>query len=220
MTMDELCEAHLDILGPEIAGIGISDHLFRTPSSHAVDERQFASVFEKETRRYVGEVHAARSRWAGRLSVYCGCEINWPLNRNMLPLIQTMLRGIDYVLFEGLNWAALTELANQARRWPCSIGLAHTEVAESFPKTSPDQVVRTLANAKIFYEISATLWPIESQRHWYGILPRHRVLVSLGTDTHDDVSVLKRLPQMRDFAAECGLADKFFVPRINSGAAA
>ncbi|HMQ16447.1 MAG TPA: hypothetical protein PKC49_10770 [Phycisphaerae bacterium] len=220
-TIDELCEAHLGLRGVRVDGIGVCDHLFCTPSSHPVsDEREFLSVFERETRRYIDDVHAARQRWAGRLAVYCGCEINWPLNRGMLPAIQRLMHGIDYVLFEFLDWAALTQLASQARRWPCPVGLAHTDVRTAFANTSLDQVVRTLANARIFYEINTKLMPLEQHAAWFDILPRHRVLVSLGTDTHDDLGVLDTLTTLRDFAQRRELGDKLFVPHPRAEAAA
>lgn len=219
-SIDALCEAHLALDVP-VAGIGISDHLFCTPASREVtSERDFERLFAAETRRYIEHVHAARRRWAGRLPVYCGCEINWPRNRRMLPLIQTMLGGVDYVLFECLDWAALTQLAHQSRRWPCPVGLAHANVAAEFPHTSMDQVVRTMANARVFYEISAKFLPLAESDRWFNLLPKHRVQVSLGTDTHDDVGVIRDLPALHAYALRRGLADRFFVPELREGLAA
>lgn len=207
--IDEICEAHLALPGIALDGIGISDHLFRTPSSRECsDDGEFERVFAAETRRYVEHVHAARQRWAGRLRILCGCEIHWPLNRKHVDVIRTMLAGVDYVLFENVDWAGLTQLANQARRFPCQIGLAHTRVSEQMPSTSFDQVVRTLANARIFYEISSKFLPLAERDPWFSILPHHRVNVSLGTDTHDDLAVVRTLPQLAAFAERRGLAER------------
>jgi len=211
-TVDEIVEAHLS-LGEPVAGIGIADHLFCTPSSREVStERDFERVFARETREYVKHVRAARERWAGKVQIYCGAEINWQMNKHLLQCVRGMLDGIDYVLFEYIDWAGLTTLANQARRWPCPVGLAHTSVTEQFPTTSMDQVVRTLANARIFYELSAKFIPLSNHERWFRILPNHRVLVAIGTDTHDDLSVLKHLPHLYEYAAQHGLSEKIFVP--------
>ncbi|RMF81954.1 MAG: hypothetical protein D6744_06565 [Planctomycetota bacterium] len=213
-TIDEICEAHLDLKDVKVTGLAIADHLFRTPSSREIKSaRDFQAVFRNETRQYVEAVHAARERWQGKLDIVCGCEINWPLNKDHFDVIRTMLDGVDFVLFEFLDWAALTQLANQARRWPCPVGLAHTDVAKQFPNTSIDQVVRTMSNARIFYEVNTKLMPLEEHAAWFRALPNHRVRLTIGTDTHDDLSCLKTIRPMVDFVVEYGLEEKLFVPR-------
>jgi hypothetical protein len=215
-TIDEIVEAHLD-MHPDVAGIGVADHLFCTPSSREINsERDFERVFARETREYVQQVHEARQRWADKVQIYCGAEINWQMNKAMLGPARSMLDGIDYALFEFIDWAGLTTLANQARRWPCPVGLAYTTVAERFPTTSMDQVVRTLANARIFYELSAKFMPLDENDRWFNILPNHRVFLAIGTDTHDDLSVLKHLPRLHEYAARRGLGQKLFVPALTT----
>lgn len=219
-TIDELCEEHLKC-DFEVAGLGVTDHLFCTPSSREVrNEKEFGRVFGKETRSYVELVKEARQRWAGKLQILCGAEINWPLNKGNLDTIRTMLDGIDYVMFEFVDWAGLTMLANQARRWPCPVGLAHADIRVQFPNTSLDQVVRTLANARIFYEVSSKLMPIEDHEQWFNIVPNHRVYVAIGTDTHDDLGCLKDLPQLYEYVIAHGLEEKILVPAIREEAAA
>lgn len=219
-TIDELCQAHLDrasLRNHEVLGIGIADHLFCTPSSREVhNEKEFERLFAKETRNYVAMVKEARQQWAGKLQVYCGAEINWPLNKGLLDSVRAMLDGIDYVLFEFVDWAGLTQLANQARRWPCPVVLAHTDVSLQFPNTSLDQVVRTLANARIVYELSAKLMPLANQDRWFHVLPNHRVYVAIGTDTHDDLNCLNDLPELHAFVRKHGLAEKLFVPTVRA----
>jgi len=219
-TVDELCEAHLDckaLQGYELAGIGIADHMFCTPSSREVKtEKEFERLFAKETRAYVAMVKEARQRWAGRIPIFCGAEINWPLNKGMLDVVRTMLTGVDYVLFEYVDWAGLTQLANQARRFPCPVGLAHTDVSIQFPNTSMDQVVRTLANARIIYELNSKLLPLANHERWFRVLSNHRVQVAIGTDTHDDLTCLNDLPEMFKFVLKFGLGEKIFVPTIRS----
>jgi hypothetical protein len=218
--IDELCEAHLDnprirASDCEMAGIAITDHLFCTPSSREVrSEKEFERIFAKETRSYVREVREARQRWSDKLQIFCGAEINWPLNKNMLESVRGMLSGIDFVLFEYVDWAGLTQLANKARRWPCPVVLAHTDIAEQFPNTSMDQVVRTLANARIVYELSAKFIPLAAHDRWFRVLPGHRVQVSVGTDTHDDLSVIDTLPQLYDYAAKHKLEEKLYTPQV------
>jgi histidinol phosphatase-like PHP family hydrolase len=219
-TIDELCEAHLDLKEIAVEGIGICDHMFCTPSSREVtSERDFQRLFADETRHYVAEVLQARQRWAGKLKIYCGVEINWPLNKTMLDHVRGMLDRVDFVLFEYVDWAGLTQLANQARRWPCPVGLAHTDVAVQYPNTSTDQVVRTLANARIFYELNSKFIPLGNQDHWFSVLPQHRVFISLGTDTHDDLGILRTLPVLYEYVAQHGLTEKLFLPRIREESA-
>jgi histidinol phosphatase-like PHP family hydrolase len=219
-TVDELCQAHLErksLKDYEVLGIGIADHLFCTPSSREVhNEKDFERVFAKETRNYVAMVKEARQRWAGKLRIFCGAEINWPLNRGLLDSVRAMLEGIDYVLVEYVDWAGLTQLANQARRWPCPVILAHTDVAVQFPNTSMDQVVRTLANARIVYELNSKLMPLANQDRWFKVVPNHRVHVAIGTDTHDDLSCLDDLPELHEYVRKFGLGEKIFVPTIRA----
>lgn len=214
-TIDEIVEAHLEQKDFEVAGVGICDHLFCTPSSREVtNEREFVRIFAKETRDYVQMVREARQKWAGRVEILCGAEVSWPMNKSMLGQIRELLSGIDYVLFEYCDWAGLTTLANQARRWPCPVGLAHAVVPKQFPTTSMDQVVRTLANARIFYEINSKFIPLEEHDRWFNILPQHRVMVTVGTDTHDDLSVIRDLPRMYDYAVKHRLGEKILIPAI------
>lgn len=218
-TIDELCEAHLKA-GFPVAGIGICDHLFCTPSSREVrGEKEFDRVFAKETRNYVAMVREARKAWAGKLQIFCGAEINWPLNKPHLEIIRGMLAGVDYVLFEFVDWAGLTTLANQARRWPCPVGLAHTDVRVAFPNTSIDQVVRTIANARIFYEVNSKLLPLAEHEAWFRAVPNHRVHIALGTDTHDDLTCLGDLPVMHEYLVSHGLGEKFLLPTVREEAA-
>jgi histidinol phosphatase-like PHP family hydrolase len=216
-TMDELCEAHRACDAVEFTGIGITDGLFCTPSSREIQsERDFERTFARETRGYVEAVHDARRRWAGKLHVFCGCEINWPLNKGNLGIIRNYLNGIDYVLFEYVDWAGLTQLANQVRRWPCPVGLAHTDVTQQFPNTSMDQVVRTMANARIFYEANVSLLPMSNHNRWFNTLPNHRVLVAVGTDTHDDLECLAQVAEVVEYIDQRGLSEKYFQPRLRT----
>jgi histidinol phosphatase-like PHP family hydrolase len=220
-TIDEICEAHLRLDGVSVEAVGVCDHLFRTPTSlEPRDDREFERVFGAEARRYVEQTLSARERWQGRMKVFCGCEINWPMNRERLDQIRNLIDGVDYVLFEYLDWAALTQLANQARKWPCPVGLAHTEVARQFPNTSMDQIVRTLANARIFYEINSKFLPLQRRQRWFDVLAQHRVRVSLGTDTHDDLAVLSTLADLHSFAREHGLDEKYLELSLPEPAAA
>jgi len=214
-SIDELCEAHLACEAVKFDGIGIADNLFCTPSSREVQsERDFERTFANETRDYVEAVHAARRRWGGKLRIFCGCEINWPLNKSNLGIIRTFLNGIDYVLFEYTDWAGLTQLANQARRWPCPVGLARTDVARQFPNTSMDQVVRTMANARIFYEVNVNFLPLSNHDRWFNILPNHRVAITIGTDTHDDLDCIAQVAGMVRYVEQRGLAEKYLLPKL------
>lgn len=212
-TIDEICDAHLSLSDCVVDTIGISDSLFRTPTSRECrDDQEFVRVFERETRRYVAEAGAARARWAGRVNLCIGCEINWPLNKAHLPAIRSLLSGIDYVMFEYCDWAGLTTLANQARHFPCPVGLANTRPAERMPNTSFDQVVRTLANARIFYEVSAHFLPLSERDPWFSVLPQHRVPISLGLDLQDDLDAVRLLPRLADYAGRRGLTDRLIAP--------
>ncbi len=216
-TIDELCEAHLACKTVKFDGIGITDQLFCTPSSREVqNERDFERTFARETRDYVEAVHAARRRWADKLHIFCGCEINWPLNKNNLGIIRNFLNGIDYVLFEYVDWAGLTQLANQARRWPCPVGLARTDVTQQFPNTSMDQIVRTMANARIFYEVNISLLPMNNHDRWFNILPHHRVMVSIGTDTHDDLKSIAQVADIVQYVERKGLSAKYLQPKLRT----
>lgn len=218
-SIDELCEAHLDC-DFDVAGIGFTDHLFCTPSSREVrNEKEFERLFGKETRSYVKMIREARQRWGDRLQIHCGAEINWPLNKPHLDQIRGMLSGIDYVVFEFVDWAGLTTLANQAKRWPCPVGLAHADVRVQFPNTSMDQVVRTLANARIFFEVSSKLMPLSEHDAWFKLVPNHRVYVTVGTDTHDDLGCLDDLPKIYEYLRKRNLEQKILIPKNREEAA-
>lgn len=212
-SIDELCEAHLMLRDVRVAGIGIADNLFRTPTSREpADEHDFERIFGKETRDYLRTLAQARARWDGRLRIYSGATVSWPLNRSMLDAVRNMSAGLDYILFTHVDWAGLTTLANQARRFPCPVGLAATDVSVRFPTTSQEQVVRTLANARIFFELNALHMPVPDFDPWFRLLPNHRVLVSLGTDTQDDLACLKLLRPMRDVLQRHNLLNKLIDP--------
>ncbi len=214
-SIDELCAAHLSLTGVQIVAVGISDHLFCTPSSREPkDEREFVRIFGREARRYREMVLEARARWSGRVTVLCGCEITWPHNRPFIARIATLLEGFDYCLFSYCDWAGLTQLAHHARRFPCPVGLAITDVRERFPNTPMEQVVRTLANARIFYEVNSKLAPLARHDAWFRTLARHRVRLTLGTDTHDDIECIGDLKMLADFLEQRELADRLFVPAI------
>lgn len=215
-TIDEIVEAHLDCDGVEIGGVGISDNLFRTPTSHEPkNEREFEKMFGREAKQYVAMVHEARQRWTGRMDVYCGAEINWPLNKTMLKSIRNLLSGIDYLLFSHMDWSGLTQLANQARRWPCAVGLCQTPVDAHFPHTSLDQVVRTMANARLFYEVSASFLPLRDSDPWYKLLAQHRVPIALGCDTHDDLGCISEIKPLYEYVKRRGLHDRLLDPSNN-----
>lgn len=217
-TIDELCEAHVELRDEGVAGLGISDHLFVTPSSRKVaSEREFEQIFARETDQYIAAVREAQERWAGKLEVFCGAEVCWPLNKTMLNAIRKVAHRFDFLWFEQVDWAGLTQLANQAKRWPCPIGIAHCDVEEAFPNTSIDQVVRTLANARIIYEVNtAKMLPLSRHKRWLSILPKHRVNISIGTDTHDDLRCLQDLPTVHRTLSDYGLAERFFRPNARS----
>lgn len=212
-TIDEICEAHLQ-QDFEVAGVGISDHLFCTPSSREIkSDREFDRIFGKETQEYMQMVRTARQQWSDKLTIYCGAAVNWPLNKTMLDRVRNLSSGLDYVFFEFVDWAGLTQLANQARRWPCPVILSNTDVATQFPNTSMDQVVRTLANARIVYELSSKLMPLGAHDRWFRIIPNHRVQVAVGSDTHDDLQCISDLPELYKYVDKFGLKEKIFVPQ-------
>lgn len=217
-TIDEIVEAHLECQDVRIDGVGISDNLFQTPTSREPrDARDFERLFGKEAEQYVAQVNEARQRWNGKLRILCGAEVNWQLNRTMLEAIRNLLRGIDYVLFSHVDWAGLTQLASQARRFPCPIGLCDARVEEQFPNTSRDQVVRTLANARIFHEINTSFLPLAESDPWYNLLPKHRVAVALGCDTHDDLRSIRLLKPLYEYVQRRGLHDRLLEPCADAG---
>lgn len=212
-SVDELCEAHLALRDVTVEAIAITDHLFCTPSSRKVEhERDFDRVFGNEARSYLREMRAAAERWAGRIKVHVGCEINWPLNKHLIEPIKQAVAGLDFILFEYIDWGALTQLASVARRFPCPVGLAHVRIPEDFGNTSMDQVVRTMANARLFYEFNSKVYPLTEDDRWFALLPGHRVPISIGTDTHDDLDRLGDLRGMHEFVARRGLSERLFRP--------
>jgi hypothetical protein len=215
LTIDELVEAHLALRDVQVTSIGICDTLFCTPTSRPVtNERQYHQLFRAEAKEYVSMVREARRRWAGQTQILCGAEIHWALNRSMIVPMRDLIAELelDYVLFSGLDWAGLTQLANQARRFPCPVGLSRTDVSEAFPSTSMDQVVRTLSNARIFWEFTAEMYARRSVGPWCDCLLPHRVRVAVGTDTHDDLSCLKALGPMHEYLAQRNLIDRLLQP--------
>ncbi len=215
LSIDELCEAHLKLPGVKVEAIGICDTLFCTPTSRPIEnERQFQQLFRSEAREYVNMVQQARRHWQGRIHLFCGCEIHWNFNKTMLGSVRQILAEleIDYVMFSGLDWAGLTQLANQARTLQRPVGLARTDVGSAFPNTPMEQVVRTMANARIFWELTPDQFAQRLCDPWCNVLQGHKVRVAVGTDTHDDDSCLKSLKGMYDYLDAKKLTDKIFIP--------
>lgn len=216
LTIDELVLAHLDLKDVSVAGVGICDTLFCTPTSREVcNDRQYQQMFRSEAREYVAMIQEGRRQWSGKMHVLCGAEIHWGLNKAMLAPLRDLLAEleIDYVLFSCLDWAGLTQLANQARRFPCPVGLARIDVAEAFPNTSMDQVVRTMVNARIFWEFTSDIFARRACDPWCNVLEPHRLRIGIGTDTHDEVSCLKHLGGMVKYLQQRSLLEKVLFPQ-------
>lgn len=215
LVLDEVVAAHLALKDVKVGAVGICDTLFCTPTSREVtSERHYQQMFRSEAREYVAMVQEGRRHWGGKVQVLCGAEIHWGLNKGMINPLRELLAEleIDYVLFSFLDWAGLTQLANQARRFPCPVGLARIDVAEAFPNTSMDQVVRTLVNARIFWEFTSDMFVRGACDPWFNVLSMHRLRIGLGTDTHDDVDCLRHLGGMVDFLNRRSLMDKVLSP--------
>ena len=72
-----------------------------------------------------------------------------------------------------------------------------------------------MANARLFYEVNATFLPLRDSDPWYNLLPRHRVPVALGCDTHDDLQCIGDIKPLHEFVTRCGLHERLLDPTNN-----
>ena len=130
-------------------------------------------------------------------------------------MIRDLIAGMemDYVLFEYVDWAGLTQLANQARRVAVPGGAgAHGYRAD---RCRPLPQTRSCERWRMqdLYELNAKLLPLPAADEWFQTLPQHKVAVSLGTDTHDDLDSIRQMGELYAFAQRRGLAVKLLAPR-------
>ena len=64
----------------------------------------------------------------------------------------------------------------------------------------------------LFVQVDALHQPGEFDDNSFALLPGHRVPISIGTDTHDDLDRLGDLRGMHEFVARRGLSERLFRP--------
>jgi hypothetical protein len=57
---------------------------------------------------------------------------------------------------------------------------------------------------------------MSNHERWLSIMPNHRVLIAVGTDTHDDLDCLAQVAEMVTYIDEKGLGEKYLQPNLRT----
>jgi len=126
---------------------------------------------------YVSEIRGLAAKYAGRIKVLAGVEIDFSSNRTDFRLLrapsveESIFRVLDLVLLEYVgdpewNGAGLEDAIDIRGKIPCPVGLAHCHFERSFEGLLPQTVVAILEQQKIFLELcpaerNAVMVPVE-----------------------------------------------------------
>ncbi len=187
--------------------IGITDHLLtdKCRSMSSEDLEGYIDVLRELDRRY------------RRIEVLAGVEIDTRREHcdlESLPL--EFLNRLDYVLFEHVQTVEGTSLEDlepllRSLEVPC--GLAHNDLETNFEAWAPEAVTDYISSFDVFVEIN-TAWPYKrdglmfwerAERHYREF--HGKVMVSVGTDVHRNLSEVHNLARAYDFLRRTDLLD-------------
>ncbi len=231
-TPEEIIQAALEA---RLTHVGISDH-FRTAKLALTAQYVITEEFDN----YIQHIRTLAARYADRVSVLAGLEIDFsertPLDQLWLKgFSQTPLNNLDYVLFEyvgdrdwqGLSLAALLSY----RRWlHVPVGLAHNPLSRNFLSVPPEKLAETLAQYEIFVELCPSDYYYIAASLSGEKVPHYRdpdpyndallaackekgVLFSIGSDTHSRIAEVADIQDAQAFLQEKGLANQLLTDR-------
>ena len=137
--------------------VAITDHF----ASSKLDVR---GVDRENIAAYAAEVKALAGKYAGRIQVLSGVEVDFCPARTDFGIFRpptpeaSAFRALDLVLFEYVGdseWegASLEELVGLRAGIPCPVGLAHCRFERTFAGFMPQTVVSILEQHKLFLEL-------------------------------------------------------------------
>ena len=63
--------------------------------------------------------------------------------------------------------------------------------------------------------MSASFLPLHDSDAWYKLLPKHRVPIALGCDTHDDLDCIEQIKPLYEYVKRRGLHERLLDPTNN-----
>ena len=191
--------------------IGITDH-YLTGKVRSMDN----SLLE----RYIDAVEELKHRYAGKIRVLAGVEIDASAERTDFREIRyDLLNSLDYVLFEYVNddlWGGmhLWELFPTINRIEIPCGLAHNDISRNFKEIDYDALLGVLGDYGIFVELSPSQRNSKFGKPYYRFAPdffsklaETEVKVSIGTDTHTKIAEIGAIGDAVQFIRERALQE-------------
>ena len=197
----------------EINYIGICDHYLSSKIHRS-------SLDEEKLKEYIKSIKRLSIIYSNDIKIFCGIEIDFSILRtNFVSLPYEQISNLDFVLFEyvsdkdaiGLD---LPELVKIRDNFQTLVGLAHNDIEKNFGKDKFDELIDILEKNAIFLELCPSL------RYSRGITPYYYfaedffrkvkgrdVLLSIGTDTHDDIRDVTKISNALDFLKSLSLED-------------
>jgi histidinol phosphatase-like PHP family hydrolase len=207
-----------EALAKGLEAVGISDHCF---SGTKLGPNDVPSV-----ESYIGAVDKVRERYGGKIRVAAGMEVAFGPNMAESGIPRRVCNRLDFILFEyvGLfKGFGLDELVAVRRHIDCPVGLAHTDVDLAFPDVEREELADVLEKEDIFVELCPTrrnmrvaLHPVDGEElyikpayrcniEFYRLVRESGIGLTIGTDTHDNLSDVADIGDAVDFIEEQGL---------------
>ena len=198
--------------------VGITDHCF---SGGKLGPDNPAQV-----EKYIGAVEDVRDRYDGRIRVAVGMEVVFGSNMADRGIPRDICSRLDFILFEyvGLyKGFGLDELVSIRKQFDCRVGLAHTDIDIAFESLEREKLADILEEANIFIELCPSLRnmrvmidpddrrkihtapPYRCSLDFYRLLKGRGVGLTIGTDTHEDISDVCNIGDAVDFIDQMGL---------------
>ncbi|MBN1937858.1 MAG: hypothetical protein JW934_24605 [Anaerolineae bacterium] len=196
--------------------IGISDHFF---TLKLADVRTFVDM--DRLGAYVREIRALAGRFAGKIGVLVGLEVDWsPRVYPQLEALLSQINQLDYVLFEYVDdrtWYgdSLEHLLSIRPLIGIPVGLAHNKLDRNFASIYPvNELAMLLAQHDMFVELSTCPQYANygdqdaySARLWQA-LQQNGIRFSIGSDTHHAAAEVVDVQEAHLFLQKRGLADR------------
>jgi len=201
-----------------LEAVGISDHCF---SGIKLGPNDVPSV-----ESYIGAVDKVRERYGEKIRVAVGMEVAFGSNMAESGIPRRVCDRLDYILFEyvGLyRGFGLRELVAIRRDIGLPVGLAHTDMDLAFPDVEREKLADILEKEDIFVELCparrnmrVALHPVDGEElyikpayrcniDFYRLVRGRRIGLTIGTDTHDNLSDVADIGDAADFIEELGL---------------
>ncbi|RLF48430.1 MAG: histidinol-phosphatase [Thermoplasmata archaeon] len=204
-TPEDIVEAAVDF---GLSHVAITDH-YRTAKVKSIDA--------EELRYYTAHIRDLGKKYEGKIRVLVGVEIDsCPERTNLYALPYALLNDLDFVLFEYVQdddngGMPLWQLLKFIKRIRVPVGLAHNDIAKNFANVRADVFVRLLSVHGIFIELCSSLRNSKFGRQYYHYAERFfdfargKVLLSIGSDTHNRLSDVGNIEDAVRFVRKLGL---------------